>query len=53
MKFINPKQAFTLSEVLITPGIIGIVAAMTMQTLMASYKKAGYCNTAKKSKMCF
>ena len=28
------KQAFTLAEVLITLGIIGVVAAMTIPTLM-------------------
>ena len=30
----NMKQGFTLSEVLITLGIIGVVAAMTMPTLI-------------------
>lgn len=30
---------FTLAEVLITLGIIGVVAAMTMPTLIANYKK--------------
>lgn len=36
-----PKKefAFTLAEVLITLGIIGIVAAMTIPTLMANYQK--------------
>lgn len=33
------KKAFTLAEVLITLGIIGIVAAMTLPTLVAKYKK--------------
>ena len=33
------KVAFTLAEVLITLGIIGVVAAMTMPTLMAKYQK--------------
>ncbi|MCM1338036.1 MAG: type II secretion system GspH family protein, partial [Muribaculaceae bacterium] len=33
------KAAFTLAEVLITLGIIGIVAAMTIPSLMASYQK--------------
>lgn len=33
------KKAFTLAEVLITLGIIGIVAAMTLSTLMAKYQK--------------
>ena len=33
------KAAFTLAEVLITLGIIGIVAAMTIPTLIANYQK--------------
>ena len=33
------KNGFTLAEVLITLGIIGIVAAMTMPTLIANYQK--------------
>ncbi len=33
------KAAFTLAEVLITLGIIGVVAAMTMPTLIANYQK--------------
>ena len=33
------KQAFTLAETLITLGIIGIVAAMTMPALIANYQK--------------
>ena len=32
-------NAFTLAEVLITLGVIGIVAAMTMPTLIQNYKK--------------
>ena len=32
------KKAFTLAEVLITLGIIGIVAAMTMPVLIAKYR---------------
>jgi len=35
----SQKSAFTLAEVLITLAIIGIVAAMTIPTLMQSYKK--------------
>lgn len=34
------KKAFTLAEVLITLGIIGVVAALTMPTLMANYRKS-------------
>lgn len=37
MKF---KLAFTLSEVLITLGVIGVVAAMTLPTVINKYKKA-------------
>ena len=33
------KQGFTLAEVLITLGIIGIVAAMTMPSLINNYRK--------------
>ena len=33
------KLAFTLAEVLITLGIIGVVAAMTMPTLIKNYQK--------------
>ena len=33
------KKAFTLAEVLITLGIIGVVAAMTIPNLIASYQK--------------
>lgn len=37
--FLVSKVAFTLAEVLITLGIIGIVAAMTLPALNANYKK--------------
>lgn len=33
------KKAFTLAEVLITLGIIGVVAAITLPTLIANYQK--------------
>ena len=33
------KKGFTLAEVLITLGVIGIVAAMTIPTLVANYQK--------------
>lgn len=36
---LSKKYAFTLAEVLITLGIIGIVAAMTIPTLIANYKE--------------
>ena len=35
----NLKSAFTLAEVLITLGVIGVVAAMTLPTLIQNYKK--------------
>ena len=35
MKF----KAFTLAEILITLGIIGVVAAMTIPTLITNYQK--------------
>lgn len=38
MKILKNK-AFTLAEVLITLGIIGVVAAMTIPTLIANYQK--------------
>lgn len=34
------KKAFTLAEVLITLGIIGVVAALTIPTLVQKYKKS-------------
>ena len=36
---LNMKKAFTLAEVLITLGIIGVVAALTMPNLIANHKK--------------
>ena len=41
------KVAFTLAEVLITLGIIGVVAAMTLPSLIANYKKQQYVNSLK------
>ena len=43
------KKAFTLAEVLITLGIIGVVAALTMPSLMANYKKSVAKNQFKKT----
>ena len=43
----NRKAAFTLAEVLITLGIIGIVAAMTLPTLIQNYKKLVTVNQLK------
>ncbi len=42
------KNAFTLAEVLITLGIIGVVAAMTMPTLLNSTQGAQYRTAYKK-----
>ena len=36
---LNRKAAFTLAEVLITLGIIGVVSALTMPSLIQSYKE--------------
>ena len=36
------KNGFTLAEVLITLGIVGVVAAMTIPTLVANYQKQVY-----------
>lgn len=43
------KNAFTLAEVLITLSIIGVVAAMTMPTLIGKYNKMVWTNQLKKS----
>ena len=40
------KKAFTLAEVLITLGIIGIVAAMTIPTLVANYQNKAWNTSA-------
>lgn len=45
----NGKKAFTLAEVLITLGIIGVVAAMTMPTLMNATQGAQYRTAYKKA----
>lgn len=37
-KFLFNRAAFTLAEVLITLGVIGVVAAMTIPQLMSAYK---------------
>ena len=43
------KIAFTLAEVLITLGVIGVVAAMTLPTLIKNYQKHVWVNQLKKS----
>ena len=42
------KFAFTLAEVLITLGIIGVVAAITLPTLIKNYQKHVYVTQLKK-----
>ncbi len=42
------KSAFTLAEVLITLGIIGVVAAMTMPSLITNYQKKETLSKLKK-----
>lgn len=43
------KRAFTLAEVLITLGIIGVVAAMTLPAIIWNYQKMVTVNRLKKS----
>lgn len=45
----NTKSAFTLAEVLITLGIIGVVAAMTIPTLIANTNSAKFRTQFKKT----
>lgn len=46
---LDMKKGFTLAEVLITLGIIGIVAALTIPYITAGYQKQGTINKLKKS----
>ncbi len=43
------KSAFTLAEVLVTLGIIGVVSAMTIPSLTQSWQKKAYVAQLKKS----
>ena len=45
---LSPKTAFTLAEVLITLGIIGVVAAMTMPALVVNYQKKSLATQTQK-----
>lgn len=45
----NRYSAFTLAEVLITLGIIGIVASMTIPSLISNYQKTQYITGLKKA----
>ena len=47
-KIMGNKKAFTMAEVLITLGIIGIVAAMTLPTLIGNYQKKQTATQLKK-----
>lgn len=42
------NKGFTLAEVLITLGIIGVVAALTMPALIANSRKTEYSSRLKK-----
>lgn len=43
------KKGFTLAEILITIGIIGVVAALTIPSLVKSYQNAAYLTALKKT----
>ena len=43
------KKGFTLAEVLITLGIIGVVAALTLPSLVVKYKEKQYVTALKKA----
>ena len=43
----SKKSGFTLAEVLITLGIIGIVTSITIPTLIANHNKRVWDNSAK------
>jgi len=45
---VNKKSAMTLAEVLLTLGIIGVVAAMTIPTLIENNQKTQYVTALKK-----
>lgn len=45
---LQKKQGFTLAEVLITLGVIGIVATLTIPSLIANYKKTVYVSRLQK-----
>ena len=43
------QQGFTLAETLITIGIIGVVAALTIPTIISEYQERVLVNLAKKN----
>lgn len=47
-KFLKTLPAFTLAEVLITLGIIGVIASITIPTLINNYNKQQYVTNLKK-----
>lgn len=47
----SKKFAFTLAEVLITLGIIGVVAALTMPSLIQNHKKQTTLSKLKKYRL--
>ncbi len=47
--FVMKKRGFTLAEVLITLGIIGVVAAMTLPSLIGSYQKQAWVTQLRKT----
>ena len=48
-RFLSFSNAFTLAELLITLGIIGVVAALTLPTLITNYKNKEYATRAKRT----
>ena len=48
LKVLNYRFAFTLAEVLITLGIIGVVSALTIPTLVSNYRKSEVASRLKK-----
>ena len=46
---IKNRSGFTLAEVLVTLGVIGVVAVMTIPTLVTSYQKQGYVAALQKN----
>ena len=48
-RFYGSKKGFTLAEVLITLGIIGVVAAMTIPTLIQNTNSVKFASQFKKS----
>lgn len=49
IKMIENKKAFTLAEVLITLGVIGVVAALTLPALISKYEEVVMVNKLKRT----